>query len=546
MNENSSDSHAKSDSHANPEDRAAAPSGQPATRSRRRRGGGARAAKRAQRSAAGVHKPYITRKIPVFNALDDEGLSRIEENAETVLEEIGIEFRDDPEALDLWREAGASVDGERVRFPRGLCRKLIQDSAPSIYTQHARNPANNVQIGGDHVVLVPAYGPPFVRDIEGGRRYATIEDFRNFVKLAYSAPGLHHSGGTLCEPVDLPVNKRHLDMIDAHLRYSDKPFMGSVTAPERAQDSVDMAKIAFADAFVDEASGEAKTVMTSLINANSPMTFDDTMLGAAKIYARNNQACVISPFILSGAMSPVTVAGTCTQILAEAMAGMAFVQLVKPGAPVVFGTFSSAVSMQTGAPTFGTPEPSLVMYVTAALARRLGVPYRSGGGLCGSKIPDAQAAYEAANTLQTAALAGVNFMLHTSGWLEGGLVMGYEKFVMDCDQASMLAVLLEGVDMSENGLAMSALRDVGPGQHFLGCEHTQQNFESAFYRSTIADNNSFEQWESEGSEDAAKRANKLWHKALDEYEAPALDPAIDEALRDFVTNKKNAVPDANY
>ncbi len=515
------------------------------SRARRKRGG-ARAAKRAARSAAGISKPYITRKIPVFDVLNEEGLSRIEESAETVLEEIGIDFRDDAEALDLWREAGATVKGERVHFPRGLCRKLIQDSAPSIYTQHARNPANNVLIGGDHMVLVPAYGPPFVRDLEGGRRYATIEDFRNFVKLAYSTPHLHHSGGTLCEPVDLPVNKRHLDMIDAHLRLSDKPFMGSVTAPERAQDSVDMARIAFGDNFMDGETGEQKTVMTSLINANSPMTFDDTMLGAAKIYARNNQACVISPFILSGAMSPVTVAGTCIQILAEAMAGMAFVQLVKPGAPVVFGTFSSAVSMQSGAPTFGTPEPSLVMYVAAALSRRLGVPFRSGGGLCGSKVADAQAAYEAANTMQTAALAGVNFMLHTSGWLEGGLVMGYEKFMMDCDQAGMLGVLLEGVDLSENGLAMSALKEVGPGQHFLGCEHTQQNFETAFYRSSIADNNSFEQWESEGSQDALKRANGLWQKALEEYEAPPLDEAVSDELREYVERKKSAVADANY
>ena len=513
----------------------------------RRRGGSARDAKRAARSAsATVRSPYIKRNIPVFEVLDEEQITLIEDNAERVLEEIGIEFRDVPEALKLWRDAGASVEGERVRFPRGLCRKLITENAPSVYTQHARNPANSVEIGGNNVVLVPAYGPPFVRDLEGGRRYATIEDFRNFVKLAYSTPHLHHSGGTLCEPVDLPVNKRHLDMIDAHLRLSDKPFMGSVTAPERAQDSVDMAKLVFADDFIDSTTGEPKTVLTSLINANSPMTFDDTMLGAAKVYAENNQACVVSPFILSGAMSPVTVAGTCTQILAEAMAGMAYVQLIKPGAPVVFGTFSSAVSMQSGAPTFGTPEPSLVMYVTAALARRLGVPYRSGGGLCASKIPDAQAAYESANTLQSAALAGVNFMLHTAGWLEGGLVMGYEKFMMDCDQAGMLAKLLQGVDLSENGQAMDALEEVGPGQHFLGCAHTQRNFETAFYRSTIADSNSFEQWEADGAQDATQRAHGHWQKMLDQYEVPAMDPAASEALRDFVEQKKQSMPDANY
>jgi len=516
-------------------------------RSRRRGGASAREAKRAARSAGSASsKPYIKRKIPVYNILDEEGLALIEANADRVLEEIGIEFRDDKEALQTWRDAGADVKGERVHFPKGLCRTLITENAPSVYTQHARNPAKSVQIGEDNVVLVPAYGPPFVSDLEGGRRYATIEDFRNFVKLGYQSPQLHHSGGTLCEPVDLPVNKRHLDMVEAHLRFSDKPFMGSVTAPERAQDSIDMAKAVFGDAFYDEQSGEPKTVMTNLINANSPMTFDDTMLGAAKVYAANNQACVISPFILAGAMSPVTVAGTCTQILAEAMAGMAFCQLVKPGAPVIFGTFASSISMQSGAPTFGTPEPSAVMYIAAALARRLGVPFRSGGGLCASKIADAQAAYESANTLQTAALAGVNFMLHTAGWLEGGLVMGYEKFVMDSDQAGMLGVLLEGVDLTENGQALDALKDVGPGQHFLGCDHTQRNFESAFYRSSIADNNSFEQWELEGSKDSRVRAHALWQRMLDEYEAPPLDAAADEALSDFITRKKASMPDANY
>jgi trimethylamine--corrinoid protein Co-methyltransferase len=255
---------------------------------------------------------------------------------------------------------------------------------------------------------------------------------------------------------------------------------------------------------------------------------------------------VISPFILSGAMSPVTIAGTATQILAEALAGMAFAQLVRPGAPVVFGTFSSAVSMQSGAPTFGGPEPSLVMYTVAALARRLGVPFRSGGGLCASKVPDAQAAYEAANTLQTAALAGVNFMLHTAGWLEGGLVMGYEKFMMDVDQANMMSVLLGGVDMSENGQALDAFREVGPGKHFLGAAHTQRNFETAFYRSTLGDNNSFEQWTEEGSQDMAQRANTLFKRVLADYELPPMDQAIDEALLEFMAKRKAEFPDKDY
>ncbi|NIV18227.1 MAG: trimethylamine methyltransferase [Woeseiaceae bacterium] len=510
-------------------------------RPRRRRGSGREAKRAARRQAIAPMAAWVDRKIPYFEVLDEEAVELIEHNAETVLEEIGIEFRGFPRALELWRNAGADVDGERVRFPRGLCRSIIRASAPSEYMQHARNSERSVMIGGDRMVCVPAYGSPFVRDLDHGRRYATIEDFRNFVKLAYMSPGLHHSGGTICEPVDIPVNKRHFDMVYSHIRYSDKPFMGSVTHPERAQDTVDMAKIVFGEDFVAE-----NTVVTSLINANSPLTFDETMLGAATVYAENNQATVISPFLLAGAMSPVTVAGTVTQILAEALAGMAYIQLVRPGAPVVFGTFAAAVSMQSGAPTFGTPEPSLIVYAVGTLARRLGVPFRSGGGLCASKIPDAQAAYESANTLQTSALAGVNFMLHTAGWLEGGLAMGYEKFVMDADQAGMLGVMLQGVDMSENGQALDALREVGPGAHFLGATHTQANFERAFYRSAVADNNSCEQWEQDGSLDTAQRANSLWKQMLQDYEAPPLDAAVDEALNEFMTRRKSEFEDRDY
>ena len=508
---------------------------------RKRRAG--RAAKLAERRsrAAGELASWIDRRIPRFEVLDTEALELIEHNADTVLEEIGIEFRDFPRALKLWKDAGADVSGERVRFPRGLCRSLVQATAPSEYTQHARNPRRSTIIGGARTVLVPAYGSPFVRDLDGGRRYATIADFRNFVKLAFMSPGLHHSGGTICEPVDLPVNKRHFDMVYSHIRYSDKPFMGSVTHPERAEDTVAMARLLFGEDFV-----QRKTVLTSLINANSPLCFDATMLGAATVYAENNQATIISPFLLAGAMSPVTVAGTLTQILAEALAGLAYIQLVRPGAPVVFGSFAAAVSMQSGAPTFGTPEPSLVLYGAGQLARRLGVPFRSGGGLCAAKIPDAQAAYESANTLQTAALAGVNFMLHAAGWLEGGLTMCYEKFILDADQANMIAVLLKGVDTSEAGQAMDALREVGPGSHFLGAAHTRAHFETAFYRSTVADNNSFEQWEQGGSLDAAQRANGIFKRMLEEYQAPPLDPGIDEALLEFIERRKSQFEDRDY
>jgi len=509
-----------------------------ASRRRGRAGGGA-AARRAVRQTGSVLKfPAISRLIGTYDVLNEEGLSIIEANAETILQEIGIEFRDDAEALQMWRDAGAEVTGERVRFPRGLCRSLLR-TAPAEFIQHARNPARSVPIGGRNTVFAPVYGPPFVSDLDNGRRYATIEDFRNFVKLAYMSPAMHHSGGTVCEPVDIPVNKRHLDMVYSHIRYSDMPFMGSVTHPERARDSVEMAKLVFGADFVDQ-----NCVLINLINANSPLVFDETMLGALKVYARAGQATVISPFILAGAMSAVTIAGTLSQILAEALAGMAFTQLCRPGAPVVFGTFASSISMQSGAPTFGTPEPSLVLYGAAQLARRIGVPFRSGGSLCGSKSPDAQAAYESAHTLMPTLLAGVNFVLHSAGWMEGGLVSSYEKFVMDVDQLAMMQKFAAGVDLSENGQALDAVREVGPGSHFLGCAHTQANFETAFFRSSIADNNSYEQWEAEGGQRADRRANTLYKKMLADYEAPALDPALNESLIDFMKTKKDSMPDA--
>ncbi|HEX9043965.1 MAG TPA: trimethylamine methyltransferase family protein [Candidatus Limnocylindrales bacterium] len=505
----------------------------------RRRPGG-RESRRAARLASHVaRQPFLTRKLAPFEILDEEGLSLLEENAETILEEVGVEFRGDPAALDLLRNAGGDVDGELVRFPRGMCRRIVQATAPRQYTQYARNPANNVEIGGMNTVFAPNYGSPFVRDLDGGRRYGTIEDFRNFVKLVYMSPHLHHSGGTICEPVDVPVNKRHLDMIYAHLRYTDKPFMGSVTAAERAYDTVEMAKIVFGADFVDQ-----NAVITSLINAASPLVWDSSMLGAARAYAENNQATLITPFILAGAMAPVTSAAVCAQTLAEALAGMAFVQLVRPGAPVVFGSFASSMSMQTGAPTFGTPEPALVLYVMAALARRLGVPFRSGGALCASKLPDAQAAYESAATMQPTILAGVNFVLHTAGWLEGGLTMSYEKLILDADQAGMLAVFAQGMDLSENSQGLAAFREGTPGVHFLGSAHTLANFETAFYRSETANYDSFEQWSEEGAKDAATRANAVWKRMLAEYEQPPMDPGIDEALLEFIARRKASMPDA--
>jgi trimethylamine---corrinoid protein Co-methyltransferase len=505
---------------------------------RRARGGGG-SVRRAERTAVSLDTAkFITRNIPNFEILNEEALQIIEWNADSVLEEIGVNFPENPGALALWKAAGADIKGDRVRIPRGLARKLCA-TAPSQFTQYARNPERNVDIGGRNLVLAPVYGPPFVRDQAGGRRYATIADFRNFVKLGYMSKWLHHSGGTVCEPTDIAVNKRHLDMLHAHMVLSDKPYMGSVTEPDRAADSVEMSKILFGPDFVDR-----NVVMTSLININSPLTFDSIMMGALEVYAKAGQATIISPFIVGGAMAPVTIAGTLTQVLAEVLAGVAYSQLVRAGAPVIFGAFVASIDMNSGAPTFGTPEAAHVTYGAGQLARRMNLPYRSGGSFCGSKLPDAQAAYETANSLNMALLAGVNFMLHACGWLEGGLVSSYEKFVMDADQLGTLHHLAQGIIMDQNGQGMDAIREVGPGGHYLGCEHTQANFKSAFWRSDLLDYKPFETWDEEGARDTETLAALRVQKQLADYQQPDLDPGIAEALTDYIARRKASMPDA--
>lgn len=504
---------------------------------------GRRAQRRARKQAAHAVPvaPYIKRNIPVFDLLSDEALTRIEETADIILEETGIEFRGDPEALEIWKDAGADVRGDRVRMPRGMARRIIQASAPKQFTWHARNPAKSIEIGGDNVVFAPAYGSPFVFDLDRGRRYATIEDFRNFVKLAYSTPHLHISGGTICEPVDLPVNKRHLDMVYSHIRYSDKAFMGSVTAGERAEDTVAMAKIVFGEDFVDN-----NCCIASIINVNSPLVLDETMLDALKVYARAGQATIITPFILGGAMGPVSAAGALAQFLAESMAGMAYVQLLRPGAPVMMGNFLSSMSMRSGSPTFGTPEPDLALIAAGQLARRLGVPLRGGGSLNASKLPDAQAFVEGMASMKSSVLAGINFVMHCAGWQEGGLAMSYEKFIIDTDICGAMTRFLEGIEVTDESLALSAFREVEPGNHFLQCAHTQAHYKNAFYDAFTADNGSFEQWKDAGSPDTAQRANEIWRRQLAEYEAPDLDPAIDEALNAFIRRRRDSMPDASY
>ncbi|MBC2835038.1 trimethylamine methyltransferase family protein [Paragemmobacter straminiformis] len=488
----------------------------------------------------GVGRPYIVRNIPTYDILSEENLIRIETTADRILAEVGIEFRDDPEALELWRKAGAQIDGLLVKFEPGMLREVLK-TAPAEFTQHARNPARSVRIGGRNVVFAPAYGSPFVMDLDKGRRYGTLQDFENFVKLAQASPWLHHSGGTVCEPTDVAVNKRHFDMVYAHLRYSDRPFLGSVTAQSRAEDSIDMARLVFGADFVDR-----NCVIMGNVNVNSPLVWDGTMTTVFRAYARANQASVIVPFILGGAMGPVTNAGAIAQSLAETMAGCALTQLERPGAPVIFGNFLSSMSLRSGSPTFGTPEPAIGSMVIGQLARRLNLPLRCSGNFTTSKLPDAQAMTESTMSMLAAVHCGANFLLHSAGFLDGLLSMSYEKFVMDTDLCGALHSYMDGVKIDDNELALDAFREVGPGNHFFGCAHTMANYETAFWDSQTADNEPFEKWEAAGSVDAATRANARWKKVLAEYEAPPLDEGTDEALRDFIERRKAGMQDAWY
>ncbi len=504
---------------------------------------GGREGGRRERQAKGQShhgRPYIVRNIPTHDILGEESLLRIEATADRILAEVGIDFRDDDAALDLWRKAGARIDGVRVRFEPGMLREVLR-SAPPEFTQHARNPEKSVRIGGRNVVFAPAYGSPFVMDIDNGRRFGTIQDFQNFIKLAQSSPWLHHSGGTICEPTDIPVNKRHLDMVYSHLRYSDRGFMGSVTAEDRSEDSIDMARIAFGRDFVDQ-----NCVILGNLNVNSPLVWDGTMTRSLRAYARANQAAVVVPFILGGAMGPVTNAGAIAQSLAETMAGCALTQLERKGAPVVFGNFLSSTALRTGSPTFGTPEPAIGSMVVGQLARRLGLPLRCSGNFTTSKLPDAQAMTEGTMSMLAAIHCGANFILHSAGFLDGLLSMSYEKFMLDTDLCGALHTYLDGVRIDDNQLAEDAFIEVGPGNHFFGSAHTLANYETAYWDSETADNRPYEQWEAEGSDDAATRANRLWKQRLQDYEAPPLDVAIDDELQDFVARKKAAVADAWY
>jgi len=496
---------------------------------------------RRQSGSSTVAAPaYVIRNIPYYAFLDEEALVRIEQQADWLLEENGIEFRDDPKALEVWKTAGADVKETRVHLPKGMARELIK-TAPPEFTQHARNPARTVKIGGKHTVFAPIYGAPFVRCLEKGRRYGTLDDLKNLVKLTYMLPSLHHSGHVTCEPCDTPVNKRHMDMLYAHLTLSDKPVLGAITEQSRAEDCVAMMRIVFGSEFMDQ-----NCVIMGNVNTNSPLLVDKVVTQAVETYCGNGQGIIVVPFILGGAMGPVTTAASVAQALAEGMACGAYSQLIRPGAPFVLGNFLSSMSLKSGAPTFGMPEPVMSNYAIGQLARRLNVPLRCGGGLTASKMPDAQAAYESADSMHSTAMAGAHFILHSAGWMESGLVTGYEKLIQDADRLGAYQVMLSGMFTDENALGRDAYGEVEPAGHFLGCQHTLANYETAFYEATMSNSESFEQWSDEGAKDSAVRAYDRWNQMLNDYEAPVIDEAIREELHTYVETRKASMEDAWY
>lgn len=512
-----------------------------------KRGRSGRSARREARSQgdAGAKRPYIVRGIPTYDILSEESLDRIEATADRILAEIGIELRDDAVAMELYRKAGAQVtamsqDVWRIRFEPGMLREILK-SAPAEFTQYARNPANNVRIGGKNVVFAPSYGSPFVMDLDKGRRYGTIEDFRNFVKIAQSSPWLHHSGGTVCEPTDVAVNKRHLDMVYSHIRYSDRAFLGSVTAAERAEDSVEMCRILFGADFVDR-----NCVVMGNFNTTSPLVLDGVTTSGIRAYAAANQGSIHLPFLLGGAVAPLTIAGMVAQGLAESMASCALTQLVRPGSPAILAAFFSSMSLRSGSPTFGTPEPAIGSLAMGQLARRMNLPLRCAGNFSTSKLPDGQAMQQSMMSMMSAIQGGANYLLHSAGFLDGLLSMSYEKMVMDLDMCGALHAYMDGMSVDDDSLAFEALAELGPGQHLFSTKHTLRHYETAYWDSALDDNQPWETWNEQGGIDSAQRANAQWKKMLREYEAPPIDQATDEALLDFIARRKSAMPDMWY
>ncbi|MEL7098893.1 MAG: trimethylamine methyltransferase family protein [Pseudomonadota bacterium] len=497
---------------------------------------GGRAARRAMRSAVDVTMlPGLSNTLPATEILSGAQVERIDAASMDILENVGVVFRDDI-ALADWKRAGAKVVGETVYLDRGMVRELIS-TIPETFTYHARDPQKNVALGGRNSIFVPMTGAPYLRDLEDVRRNPLLADLAMFHKLSHMLPSLHSSAHHIVEPYDHPISQRHLRITYSSMKHSDKTFMGMTTSPKNAEDVMDMCGILFGDDFM-----ETHPVTTGNCNGNSPLVWDETMLGAMRAFCRRNQPVLCSPFVLGGANTPASVAASVAQLNAEALSALAYTQVIRRGCPAIYGHYLSTVSMKSGAPMAGTPEISLMNFMIGQMARHYGVPWRTSNTLGGAKTFDAQAGYESATTLSAVMHAGANYIWHSAGWNEAGMHCSVAKFVVDAEQCAMAHRMASGLRWDDFDTAIAAVSDVGPGGHYLGHEHTQENFESAFFMPELFDNNAIEQWVADGSPEITERALNYAKSLLNAYEEPALDPAKDEELRAYIDRREREIP----
>ncbi len=506
---------------------------------RTRRGG--RAALQHKRSKPdNVMLPALHRGLPPMEPMSPEQIDRVDAASMAILEEVGVIFRD-PQAISDWKAAGADVRADdRVHLDRALVRELIA-SIPSNFIYHARNPGNNLPFGKDHSIFVPMTGAPYLRDLDDKRRSPTLDDLATFHKLAHMSPALHSSAHHIVEPMDHVVAHRHLRITYSSMKYSDKTFMGMTTSGRNAEDVLDMCEILFGKEFL-----ETHPVVTGNCNGNSPLVWDKTMLSAMRAFNRCNQPVLCSPFVLGGANTPASTAAAVAQLNAEALSALAYTQIVRKGCPAIYGHYLSTVSMASGAPMAGTPEISLMNFMIGQMARYYGVPWRSSNTLGGAKTFDAQAGYESASTMMAVLLSGANYIWHSAGWNEAGMHCSMAKFMVDAEQCAMGYRMAEGIRWDDFDEALAAVRDIGPGGHYLGHAHTLANFENAFFMPQLLDNSTYEQWVADGdSQEITARALHEARKLLDAYEEPTLDIAIDEALKDYIDRREREIPAAD-
>ncbi|WP_323768223.1 trimethylamine methyltransferase family protein [Antarctobacter sp.] len=498
-----------------------------------RRGRGARKAVRETRDVNML--PALKRRLPLVEPMDMEQITRIDAASMHILENVGVVFRD-PIALEDWRRAGAKVVGETVYLDRHMVRELIS-TIPESFTYHARNPANDLPFGLDHSIFVPMTGAPFLRDLDDVRRVPTMADLSNFHKLSHMLPAMHSSAHHIVEPCDLPVSHRHLAITYSSMIHSDKTFMGMTTSPKNAEDVMDMCAVLFGEDYL-----ETHAVTTGNCNGNSPLVWDETMLGAMRAFCRRNQPVLCSPFVLGGANTPASVAPTVAQLNAEALSALAYTQVIRKGCPAIYGHYLSTVSMKSGAPMAGTPEISLMNFMIGQMARFYRVPWRTSNTLGGAKTFDAQAGYESATTLQAVIMAGANYIWHSAGWNEAGMHCSMAKFIVDAEQCAMAYRMAEGIRWDDFDEALAAVAEIGPGGHYLGHPHTLENFQRAFFMPEMFDNNSIEQWAAEGSVEITARALTRTRDLLGEYQMPPIAAGKDDALKDYMERRMREIP----